>query len=86
MTAREKVLAAEHEALEVLAGRSDRIDCPFCGIGSTPEQQLLCCYELAVVVDAVLAHVNFKTQKETVERTLERLDKARGPAGAVVLN
>ena len=86
MTAREKVLAAEHEALEVLAGRSDRIDCPFCGIGSTSEQQLLCCYELAVGVDAVLAHVDFKTQMETMERTLERLDKARGPAGAVVLN
>ena len=73
MTAREKVVEAERQVRAVVSGIQAHVDCPFCGLTSTPENEVLCCDSMAEVTDAVLNHVGFKNQMETLERVGERM-------------
>lgn len=74
MTARDKVLDIESQVRAIVGGRQDGVLwCPFCGLASTPVNEVLCCNEAAEVVTAVLDHIEFKQTVENVNRIMDRL-------------
>ena len=87
MTAREKVVAAELRIRACINGEVEGIACPFCGLTSQPSNEILCCDNLADVVNAVLDHVELKQNLELVERVGDRMAKLQTQqAQRVVLN
>lgn len=78
MTAREKVLNLEQQVMAIInraadvAGSTQQIICPFCGL-ATFYGQVLCCNEAAEVIDAVLDHIEFKQGIERVERVMNHV-------------
>lgn len=80
MTAREKVLEAERQVREVVAGERSEIVCPYCGLLSLPNQ-MLCCDEMSTVIHAVLDHIEHLERSEGVKRMLDRLDHMKAKAG-----
>ncbi len=81
MTAREKVLEAERQVREVVAGQRGEIECPFCGLFSIRENDILCCDRMADVTHAVLDHIEHLERSEGVKRMLDRLDTMHAKAG-----
>ncbi len=85
MTAREKVLNIEQQVVAITTGEVGptgpvkQITCPFCGL-VTIYGQVLCCYECATVVEAVLDHIDFKDSMERTERVMNRLLDAQAHA------
>ena len=77
MTSREKVLAVERQINEIMMGQRDVLECPFCGLNSTPDNVLLCCEPAADVTNAVLGHKDFKLQMEVMDNLMERVDKMK---------
>ncbi len=80
MTSREKVLEAERQVREVVAGARGEIHCPFCGLFSIRENDILCCDPMAEVTHAVLDHIEHLDRSEGVKRILDRMDQMRSKA------
>lgn len=49
------------------------IECPFCGEINVPAQEVLCCENLADIVNAIMDHVEVKAQLRVMENVYERL-------------
>lgn len=73
MTSREKVLNLEAQVRAIADGAKDCLECPFCGLGTTPETECLCCEEAAVIVDAVLEYMEHIKRADVIERAMDRL-------------
>ena len=80
MTSREKVLEAERQVQQVVLGHSGEIQCPFCGLMSIAENEILCCELMAEVTHAVLDHVEHLGRSEGVKRILDRFMDMRDKA------
>lgn len=73
MNAREKVIEAERQIRCMISGTSKEIHCPFCGEKTVKGQTLLCCENLADLVNAICDHIEVKQKLEVVDRVMDRL-------------
>ncbi len=80
MTSSEKILDAEDQVREVVAGQREWIDCPFCGLHTARGQNMLCCEKLSTIVAAVLDHIDHLARVEAIERMWDRYEKMRTKA------
>ncbi len=76
MSARERVIDAERQVRAIAAGQLQEIHCPFCGLTTPGGMEMLCCENLADIVNAVLDHLEVKQSFEIIDRVLERVQKA----------
>ena len=86
MTPIEKLLAAEQRILDCVEGRAPDIVCPFCGLRSSPANELLCCNALADMVTAVLDHLDVKTTVNRAQQAVEQYHEIQVKQNKVVLN
>lgn len=75
MTAREKVIEAERQVRETLAGIREVIRCPFCEQQTEPGQ-MLCCPLMGDIADAYLQRLETQQRLDIVHNTIDRLQKA----------
>jgi hypothetical protein len=75
MTAVEKVKEAERQILGVIRGQCNVVQCPFCGLESEAGQ-VLCCEQMADMVEIVLDTAEAKAMFEHVEQVMDRWQKA----------
>lgn len=51
-------------------------DCPFCGLQTDVDQDVLCCDSAADVIEAVLDHLGHRQTIDLVDCIMDRYEKA----------
>lgn len=73
MTSREKILNVEQQVRAMLRTGPAAFECPFCGLTTEPNQDVLCCDAAANVLEAIVEHLEFGKAIRTAEQAMDRL-------------
>lgn len=76
LSPKQKVMYVEQQVRTALAGGgiSVALDCPYCGEKSqVPGTGRLCCENMADVVVAILDHIKFRNEIDSIEKVMNQL-------------